>query len=117
MLVVALGIGIGLLATAWSRSTGGAKLAVSAPVPQECPTGEGAPACFRFEITNVGTEPSQVTCSVRSSDGLLASFLNDDPTYSSGNQLDPGTSVSVVTKVVPAGAVDVRAPRVECEPA
>lgn len=117
LLLVAVAIGIGLIASVWTRSTGGARLAVSDPAPQECPTGQGAPACFRFEVTNVGTEAAQVTCSVRSPDGLLASFLNDDPVYSSTNRIDPGTSITVLTKVVPAGAVDVNAPRVECEPA
>lgn len=117
LLLLAIGVGIGLLATAWNRSTGGARIAVSEPEAQECPTGEGAPACFRFEITNVGTEASQVACMVRSSDGLLATFLNDDPNFRYTNQLDPGTSFAVFTKVVPAGAVDVGAPVVECEPA
>jgi hypothetical protein len=117
MLLLAVGVGLGLLATAWNRSTGGARIAVSRAEPQECPTGEGAPACFRFEITNVGSEASQVACTIRSSEGLLASFLNDEPDYRYTNQLDPGTSFSVFTKVVPAGAVDVGAPIVECEPA
>ena len=117
LLLLAVGIGIGLLATAWSRSTAGARIAVSAAEPQECPTGEGAPACFRFEITNVGTGASQVACTIRSSEGLLATFLNDAPDYRYTNQLDPGTSFAVFAKVVPAGAVNVDAPVVECEPA
>src|SRR5688500_9174927 len=55
----------------------------------ECPTGEGAPACFSFTVTNLGNRPSIVECTVTAGAGR-ATFLNDAPVYASSAPFDPG---------------------------
>ena len=80
----------------------------------ECPDGVGAPACFTFNVTNVGNRPSNVRCEVAAVGGQRATFLNDTPVYTSTMPFEPGVAVELPVKV-DAGTDDiVTEPSLEC---
>ncbi|MGE5226575.1 MAG: hypothetical protein ACM3OO_06840, partial [Planctomycetaceae bacterium] len=47
---------------------------VGQPVGTQCPQGTGAPACFRFEVRNMGGGDAFAFCTVDPAPGTQASF-------------------------------------------
>ena len=72
----------------------------------ECPTDVGAPACFRFTVTNVGNRPTAVRCETSAEGGQRATFLTDSPVYESAGTFEPGVTEELWVEV-DAGETDV----------
>jgi hypothetical protein len=116
LLLVALGVAAGLIGRAVRQTSVRAEITVADPEPVDCPTGERAPACFQFEVRNLGPEAAQVECRIQPADQALAEFLPGGDTFAYSPGLEPGLSFSVIAKVQPGVDETVRAPSVRCEP-
>jgi hypothetical protein len=116
MLVAALVVAGLLVARLWRSSTVRAEITVSDPAPVGCPTGQHAPACYRFEVTNQGPDSAAVACMVSPSNGVYAEFLSGGASYEYGPELSPGTSFALTAKVVPGSGQTALPPVVGCEP-
>jgi hypothetical protein len=116
-LLFALAVLVGLFTQAIRRTAAKSLIRVGAATAVECPTGERAPACFRFDVTNLGPEAAEVQCSVDASKGLEAEFLTSGTKLRFSPALQPGLSFQVNTKVVPIGGDTVLPPTVRCKPA
>ncbi|MEX0985253.1 MAG: hypothetical protein WD096_09415 [Actinomycetota bacterium] len=80
-----------------------------------CPAGAGAPACFRFDVTNTGTRDGTAACFVTSAPSTTASFINGSTVAQV--LLKAGEVKQVYLKVSPDGGGDtVFAPTLECDP-
>ncbi len=86
---------------------------VGAPEGVDCPVGEGTPACFSFTVTNLGTRPSLVECSVTAGAGR-ATFLNDTSVYTSSGPFEPGISEQLTVKVDQGDTDTVTEPILMC---
>jgi hypothetical protein len=80
----------------------------------ECPLGVGAPACFRFVVTNLGNRPSGVRCVVSASGGAEAAFLNRSTVYESVVPIEPGGGLELTVKVDPGSGDTAPAPSLSC---
>ena len=87
---------------------------VGEPEGVDCPSGEGAPACFSFTVTNLGNEPSHVRCAVAVEVGR-ATFLNDTSIYSSSAPFEPGIAEMLTVKVDQGDTGSVSQPTLVCE--
>jgi hypothetical protein len=117
LLVVALGVTAALFYRAFRQSSVRAEITVAEATPVDCPTGERAPACFEFEVRNLGPEATEVECHVVSGDAPFAEFLTGGDTFTYSPELLAGLSFTMVTKVQPGVDQTVRAPAVSCAPA
>jgi hypothetical protein len=116
VLAVGLVIGLALFAILLSRDTSGARFQVGGPRATECPIGQThAPACYAFDVTNVGPSAAKVVCLVVSETGTLASFLNGAPDTTA--TLASGETQQLYAKVDPVDGSPASAPSVRCEPA
>jgi hypothetical protein len=117
-LIGALAVAAGLFARAVRQTSVRAEITVADAEPVDCPTGERAPACYQFEIRNLGPEAAEVSCSVEPADRPFAEFLGDPGGYSYvyAPALQPGLSFSLVAKVQPGADGVVRPPGVACVP-
>jgi hypothetical protein len=80
-----------------------------------CPTGGGAPACYKATITNIGGATGRMQCSVRPGEGTQALFLLSDlATYSSATSVSPGESTTLWVKVDAGDGGTVTPPAVTC---
>ena len=90
---------------------------VGAPQAEQCPVvsgGEGATACYRFDVTNTGQADGVATCLVTPAVGTEAQFANG--ASSVGVRLQAGEVKSVYTRVIPAdGGDEIRAPSLSCQ--
>jgi hypothetical protein len=116
LLVSAVAVAIGLFARAVRQTSVQAEITVADAEPVDCPTGERAPACFRFEVRNLGPEAAQIGCRLQTTDGALAEFLTGGGQYEYAPQLPPGLAFSIVAKVQPGIDGTVHAPTVACSP-
>jgi len=116
LLIVALAVAAGLFARAVRQTSVRAEITVADAEPVDCPTGERAPACFQFEVRNLGPEAAQVECRLQPADQAFAEFLPGGDTFAYSPQLEPGLSFSVIAKVQPGVDQTVRAPSVKCGP-
>jgi hypothetical protein len=116
LLVVALVIGAALFwLLATRNSSDGARFLVSAGQAQDCATGDRAPACYRFDVSNVGAAPGIARCDVSSGEGTVATFSNDEIEATTGVAV--GETRSLVVKVRPVSGDTVTAPALQCAPA
>lgn len=114
-LVAGLGVAGSLVYLLVARPvTEEAGVEVSEPVAQDCPVGERAPVCYRFEVTNTGDEVGAFNCQALPPADSLAVFSNGEPR--SALVLGPGRSETVVVKVTPLETDTVTAPSLECDP-
>lgn len=118
LLIGALTVAAGLFARAVRQTSVRAEITVADAEPVDCPTGERAPACYQFEIRNLGPEAAEVSCRVEPTDGPFAEFLGDPggDRYVYSPALQPGLSFSLVAKVLPGADDVVRPPAVACTP-
>jgi len=86
---------------------------VGAPEGVECPIGEGTPACFSFQVTNLGNRPSLVQCNVTAGPGR-ATFLNDTSVYASSAPFEPGITEQLTVKVDQGATDTVTEPMLMC---
>lgn len=119
LLMSALLVAMGLFARAIRQTSVQAEITVADAEPVDCPTGERAPACFQYEIRNLGPEAAEVSCTIAPTDGPFAEFLGDPggDRYLYTPALQPGLSFSLVAKVQPGADATVRPPAVACAPA
>ena len=82
----------------------------------DCPEGVGAPACFRFVVTNLGNRDSGVRCDVAAGDGARAFFLNGSPVYESAIPIEPGGGLELTVKVDPGVEGTAPSPAFACRP-
>ena len=87
---------------------------ISEPVADDCPVGERAPVCYRFEVTNTGDEVGAFDCQALSPADSLAVFQNGEPR--SALILAPGQTDAVLIKVTPLETDTVMAPSLVCDP-
>jgi hypothetical protein len=114
-LVAGLGIAGSLVYLLVARPvTEDAGVEISEPVAQDCPVGERAPVCYRFEVTNTGDEVGAFNCQALPPVDSLAVFSNGEPR--SALVLGPGRSETVVVKVTPIETDTVTAPSLVCDP-
>ena len=116
LLISAVSVAIGLFFRAVRQTSVQAEITVAESEPVDCPTGERAPACFRFEVRNLGPEAAQVGCRLQPTNGALAEFLTGGDRYEYVPQLPPGLSFSIVAKVLPGIDGTVHDPTVACSP-
>lgn len=95
-------------------ATDPAGVQISEPVADDCPVGERAPVCYRFEVTNTGDEVGAFNCQALPPVDSLAVFQNGEPR--SALILSPGQTDSVLIKVTPLETDTVRAPSLVCDP-
>lgn len=115
LLGVGILVGVVLLLLLAVRPPSAMSVAVGGQQPTSCPPGSGAPACFRFDVTNTGERDGVASCFATPATGTEASFVNGsrvaDVTLSAG-QVQP-----IYVKVTPAEGEDtVLAPMVVCRP-
>jgi hypothetical protein len=97
------------------RPPGEMEVAVGGQQPTTCPPGSGAPACFRFDVTNTGERPGTAACIATPEPGTEASFLNGSRVAEV--PLSAGEVQQVYVKVTPEDGTDtVFAPYVVCNP-
>jgi hypothetical protein len=114
VLVVALAIGAGLFwLLATRNSTDQARFLVGAGQAQDCATGDRAPACYRFEVTNVGPLPGIARCSVTSGEGTVATFPDGQREITTA--VAAGRSSSLIVKVTPVSGDTVTVPALHCD--
>jgi hypothetical protein len=89
-------------------------IAVGPPHPEECPVGSGAPACFRFDVTNTGTTDGVATCATAPVTGTDALFVNGATNVAV--RLAPGETKRVYVKVSVVKGDEVVAPMMSCVP-
>jgi hypothetical protein len=112
LLLVAIA-GFAILVGLQLRTEKPPRFGVGAPEGVECPVGEGAPACFTFTVTNLGTRPSHVECYVAGNSGS-ATFLTDSTIYTSSAPFEPGITAQLTVKVYPSDQNTVTEPRLGC---
>ena len=112
VLLVAIGV-FAILVALQLRSEKPPRFDVAAPEGVDCPVGEGTPACFSFTITNLGSEPALVECSVTADIGR-ATFLNDTAVYASTAPFEPGIANQVTVKVDQGDQDTVTQPTLAC---
>src|SRR5436309_8808212 len=79
-----------------------ARFSVAQLLATQCPTGGGAPACYKATITNIGGATGRMQCSAKPGEGTQATFLSSDlATYSSATSVFGGESTTLWSKVVP----------------
>jgi hypothetical protein len=91
---------------AWGEATGAA-----------CPEGVGAPACFRFTVTNLGARPADLRCVTFAPNGARSRFLTDEVLYESLRPVEPGLSLELTVKVDPNAADQAPTPSLYCDEA
>jgi hypothetical protein len=112
-LVVAVGAGVGLFYLLAAREpVARASYAVGEAIAAPCPPGSGAPACYTFDVTNIGSELGSAECTTFSAEGTAALFTNDKPT--SLVTLLPDETRQIYVKVVATGGDVIRAPSLIC---
>jgi hypothetical protein len=90
-------------------------VAVGGQQATTCPAGSGAPACFRYTVTNTGDRDGIATCAVSPAAETVASFINGSRTAQM--PLSAGEVQEIYVKVSPSGGGDtVLAPTVVCQP-
>jgi hypothetical protein len=87
---------------------------ITGPEAEDCPVGERAPVCYRFEVTNTGDEVGSFNCQALPPADSLAVFSNGEPR--SALVLGPGRSETVTIKVTPLETDTVSAPSLTCDP-
>jgi hypothetical protein len=94
---------------------GSARFTVEQLLATPCPTGGGAPACYKATVTNIGGASGRMQCSVRPGEGTQALFLLSDlSTYSSPTAVTAGQSTTLWVKVDAGDGGTVTAPTVTC---
>jgi hypothetical protein len=117
LLAGGLAIGVALFVLQARGPAGGADFVLSAGEGVECPTGSGAPACFRFDLTNAGSGPDAVECVVVPGEGGTAVFTaSGSDLYRSDGPVAVGDTYSLYTEVrlEGSGTKDIGRPRVVC---
>ncbi len=94
-------------------SNGQMTLAIGEPHAEECPVGSGAPACFRFDVTNTGQADGVATCFAMAATGTEAVFANGADSV--GVRLGGGEVKGVYVKVTTLGSDEVLAPALRCD--
>ena len=87
-------------------------LVIGRPQATDCPVGQHAPLCYRFDVTNTGKSDAAASCAVRADEGMTALFLNGNVEYVAS--LVSGQTISLVTKVDATEGNTVTAPTVHC---
>lgn len=117
LLVVALAALALLLFRAVAPPGSGPAFTISEVAATTCPPDQGAPACFRVNVDNSGTEAGIVRCDLSPADGTTAEFLSGGPTYVSGAVVEAGQRLPLMVQVNVTGANDtVVSPSVACAP-
>lgn len=116
LLAAALGVGVSLVTVLITTpDDSGAIYVLSAPQADECPVGERAPVCFRFDITNTGSTGGTASCLTSPAPGTLAVFPNGNAT--ADVLLASGETRQLYVKVIPDEGNEVLAPSVGCREA
>jgi hypothetical protein len=114
-LVAALGVAGSLVYLLIARPISEpAGVTVSEAVAEDCPVGERAPVCYRFDVTNTGDETGAFSCQAYPPPDSLAVFQNGEPRDSV--ILQPGQTQTVLIKVTPLETDEVTTPGLECTP-
>jgi len=115
LLAIALGVFAVLLFLLTVKPAVTMSVAVGNQTPTECPVGSGAPACFRFDVTNTGARDGVASCVTTPTGATSAQFANGSRTAEV--LLSAGEVKQVYVKVVPIeGGDEVFAPLLVCRP-
>jgi hypothetical protein len=113
LLVVALAIGAALFWLLATRNASDeARFLVGAAQAQDCATGDHAPACYRFDVSNVGPAPGVVRCAVVSGEGTVAVF--PDGQGEATVTVAAGETRPLVVKVTTDSGDTVTTPALHC---
>jgi hypothetical protein len=115
LLVIGLAVGAGLFwLLATRNATDEARFLVGAGQAQDCATGDHAPACYRFDVTNAGPVPGIARCDVTSGQGTVALFPDGQREITTA--VAAGESRSLIVKVTPVSGDTVTMPALHCAP-
>jgi hypothetical protein len=113
LLVVALAVGAGLFwLLATRNATDEARFLVGAGQAQDCTTGDRAPACYRFDVTNAGPAPGIAKCDVTSGEGTVAIFPDGQAEITTA--VAAGQTQPLIVKVTPVSGDTVTMPTLHC---
>ena len=117
LLVVALVLLALLLFRSVAPAGSGPAFTISEVGATTCPSDQSAPACFRVNVDNSGTEAGHVRCELSPADGTIAEFLSGGPVYESGGMVEAGETLPLLVQVNVTGTNDtVLPPIVACAP-
>lgn len=88
---------------------------VAAPLADDCPVGQHATVCYRFDVTNTGDRVGLARCAVTPGPGTRALFPNGNPV--TNVLLGAGETRGVFVNVTAQGTDTVTAPRIACSDA
>lgn len=113
VLLAGLAAGLTLfLLLATRPASHGVSYRVAAPVADDCPVGQRATVCYRFDVTNTGDRVGLATCAVTPGTGTKAVFPNGNST--TNVLLSAGETRGVFVNVTAQGTDVVTSPRVAC---
>jgi hypothetical protein len=113
LLVASLAVGAVLFVLLTGRPAAEpVRFLVGSPTADDCPVGGRAPACFRVDVTNVGSQDGGAACTAVGQEGSVALFANDAST--TDVFLLAGEAQGVFVKVTPGDSDVVAAPIVTC---
>ena len=117
VLLVALG-GAAILIALSVRGSAPVKFVWGEARGKACPEGVGAPACFEFTVTNLGSRPADVRCVTFAPNGARSRFLTDEVVFESLGPIEPGLALELTVKVDPNAEDEAPSPSLYCsEPA
>jgi hypothetical protein len=116
LLVAGLAIGVALFTLQARGSVGSADLVVASGEAVDCPSGSGAPVCYRFDVTNAGGGAEPMECLVIPAGGGEAIFTaSESDLYRSDGPVAVGDTYSLYTEITAGdGEADVGRPEVAC---
>ncbi len=114
LLAAGLALGAGLLFLSTNAAPRVAEVGVGQAESIDCPSGSGAPVCYRYEVVNSGTATAFVRCAVIPGGDTTAVFGNGETSYEGVTGLEPGEDWLLYVEVE-AGPTDVvTEPMVDC---
>lgn len=119
LLFAGVGVGVMLFLLQARGPVGEAEFMVAPASDADCPTSTDAPACLRYDVTNVGSGPATMSCVVVPMGGDAATFTaSGSSTYTSPRPVDPDETYPLYVEVDPERGQDIEIdPSMGCGPA
>ena len=119
LLFSGVGVGVMLFVFQARGPVAAAEFMVAPPIAVGCPTGTGAPVCYRYDVTNVGGGADSMRCVVVPLGGAAATFTaSESSTYQSPRPVEPDQTYPMLVEVDAGDEKEIEgAPSIGCGPA